>query len=171
MDQRMPKYERDFGTPLPQPASVNRISMIPLYDAALHHVQAWLTTGVAPPRQPLIEFADDPPEVVRDEHGIARGGIRLPQADVPIAQNSAIPVAPDVFSVLYGSSVPFPPDEVRRLYGDLATYLGRFEEAARSAEKAGVLLPRDVTALVDEARAAYPDQARSTSAQPDGDPF
>ena len=93
MDQRKPKYERDFGTPLPQPASVNGISMIPLYDAALHHVQEWLTTGAAPPQQPLIEFAGDPPDVVRDDHGIARGGIRLPQADVPIAQNSAIPVA------------------------------------------------------------------------------
>ena len=58
--------------------------------------------------------------------------------------------------MLYGSCVPFPPDEVRRLYGDLDTYLARFEEAARAAEKAGVLLPRDVTALVDEARAAYP---------------
>ena len=98
--------------------------------------------------------------MVRDEHGIARGGIRLPQADVPIAQNSAIPVAPDIFSVLYGSSVPFPPDEVRRLYGDLDTYLARFEEAARAAEKAGVLLPRDVAALVDEARVAYPAATR-----------
>jgi Alpha/beta hydrolase domain len=160
MDLRMPKYERDFGTPLPQPASINRISMIPLYDAALHHVQEWVTTGAAPPPQPLIEFAGDPPEIVRDEHGIACGGIRLPPADVPIAQNSAIPVAADIFSVLYGSCVPFPPDEVRRLYGDLATYLARFEEAARAAEKAGVLLPRDVTALVDEARAAYPAAAR-----------
>jgi hypothetical protein len=97
---------------------------------------------------------------VRDEHGIARGGIRLPQADVPIAQNSAIPIAPDIFSVLYGSCVPFPPDEVRRLYGDLATFLARFEEAARAAEKSGVLLPRDVTPLVDEARAAYIDATR-----------
>ena len=43
-----------------------------------------------------------------------------------------------IFSVLYGSCVPFPPDEVRRLYGDLAMYLARFEEAARAAEKAGV---------------------------------
>ena len=163
MDLRAPKYERDFGNPLPQPASINHISMIPLYDAALHHVHEWLTTGTAPPEQPRIEFAGDPPDVVRDEHGIARGGIRLPQADVPIAQNSAIPVADDIFSLLYGSCVPFPPDEVRRLYGDLATYLARFEEAARAAEKAGVLLPRDVTALVDEARAAYPDAARSTN--------
>jgi hypothetical protein len=102
--------------------------------------------------------------VARDEHGIACGGIRLPQADVPIAQNSAIPAADDIFSVLYGSCVPFPADEVRRLYPDLATYLERFEDAARAAERAGVLLPRDVTALVDEARDAYAEAVR----EPDG---
>ncbi len=118
--------------------------------------------GHAPPEQPRIEFGGDPPEVVRDEHGIARGDTRLPQADVPIAQNSAIPVADDIFSPLYGSCVPCPPHEVHRLYGDFATYLARFEEVARAAEKAGVL-PQDVAALVEEARAAYPDAARSTA--------
>jgi hypothetical protein len=161
MDLRAPRYLRDFGTPLPMPPSVNHISMIPLYDAGLHHLHQWLTTGTAPPTPPLIEFAGDPPDVVRDEHGIARGGIRLPQADVPIAQNSAIPVADDIFSVLYGSSVPFPAGKVRELYGDAATFLARFEEAARAAEKAGVILPRDVGALVEEARVSYPNAEAS----------
>jgi hypothetical protein len=161
MDLRAPKYERDFGASLPMPPTVNRISMIPLYDAGLHHLQQWLTTGTTPPTPPLIEFAGDPPEIVRDEHGIARGGIRLPQVEVPIAQNSAIPVAEDIFSILYGSSVPFPVTKVRELYGDVATFVGRFEEAARAAEKAGVLLPRDVLALTDEARASFPVTATS----------
>jgi hypothetical protein len=156
MDLRAPKYARDFGTPLPMPPSVNRVSMIPLYDAGLHHLHQWLTIGAEPPTPPLIDFAGDPPEVVRDEHGIARGGIRLPQVEVPVAQNSAVPVADDIFSVLYGSSVPFPAAKVRDLYGDAATFLARFEEAARAAEKTGILLPRDVLTLTDEARASYP---------------
>ena len=118
MDLRAPRYERDFGTPLPMPPNVNHISMTPLYDAALHHLHQWLADGRAPPAPPLIDFAGDPPEVVRDEHGIARGGIRLPQVEVPIAQNSAIPVADDIFSLLYGSSVPFPAAKIRALYGD-----------------------------------------------------
>ena len=164
MNLRAPKYERDFGAPLPMPSSVNEISMIPLYDAGLHHLQQWLTNGTAPPAPPLIEFSGDPPHVVRDEHGIARGGIRLPQADVPLAQNSAIPVADDILSVLYGSSVAFPAAKVRQLYGDQATFLARFEEAARAAEKMGVLLPRDVSALVDEARASYHDAAATPTA-------
>ena len=43
MDLRAPKYERDFGTPLPMPPNVNQIPMTPLYDAALHHMHQWLT--------------------------------------------------------------------------------------------------------------------------------
>ncbi|MET0578021.1 MAG: alpha/beta hydrolase domain-containing protein [Ilumatobacteraceae bacterium] len=161
MDLRAPRYERDFGMPLPMPPNVNHVSMTPLYDAALHHLHRWLTTGEAPPTPPLIDFAGDPPDVVRDEHGIARGGIRLPQVEVPIAQNSAIPVADDIFSVLYGSSVPFPAAQIRAMYGDAATYLARFEVAARAAEEAGLLLPRDVPALVDEARASFPEETAS----------
>jgi hypothetical protein len=157
MDTRAPKYERDFGSALPVMAGMNRIPLMPLYDSALHHLKRWLEDGTPPPVQPRIEFSDgETPEIVRDEHGIARGGIRLPQADVPIACNSAVPMGSDIYSILYGSSVPFPAEKVRALYGDRATYLAQFEDAARRAEKAGVLLPRDVDALVDEARDAYP---------------
>lgn len=144
MATRGPKYERDFGTVLPVTPGINRIPLMPLYDAALHHLHRWLTEGTPPPEQPKIEFEGDPPAIVRDEHGIARGGIRLPQVEVPIAQNSAIPLADDIYSILYGSSVPFPKDQVLAMYGDRDAYLDRFEEAARTAEKAGVLLPRDV---------------------------
>jgi hypothetical protein len=41
------------------------------------------------------------------------------------------------------------------LYGDEATYLSRFEGAARLSEKAGVLLPRDIARAVEEARLEY----------------
>jgi hypothetical protein len=141
--------------------------MIPVYDAGLHHLDQWLTTGTGPPSQPLIEFAGDPPEVVRDHHGIACGGIRLPQVEVPIAQNSAIPVADDIFSVLYGSSVPFSKPLLRELYGDAATFVARFEEAAHAAEKAGVLLSRDVGPLTDEAQASFLDLTAMTGADVD----
>ena len=152
MKTRAPKYERDFGTALPLAEGINRVPMVPLFDAALHHLHTWVDGGPPPPVQPLIEFAGDPPEVQRDEHGLAKGGIRLPQVDVPVAQNSAIPLGDDIYSRLGGSSVPFPAEQVRSLYGGESGYLARFEQAAREAEKAGVLLPRDVDALLDEAR-------------------
>ena len=114
MDVRAPKYEREFGVAQPVMQQMNRIAITPLYDAALHHLNRWVGGGEAPPVQPLIEFAGDPAEVVRDEHGIAVGGVRLPQADVPVAQNSAIPLGQDIYSMLWGSSHPVRRREARR---------------------------------------------------------
>jgi hypothetical protein len=154
IEGRRPKFERDFGSELPMPAatSINEVPMIPLFDSAIHHLHSWLNGGQPPPIQPRISFAGDPPEIVRDEHGLAVGGIRLPQVEVPVAQNSAIPLSDDIHSRLGGSCVPFPSETVTALYGDQDTYLKRFADAARAAEKDGVLLPRDVEALIDEAR-------------------
>ena len=126
--------------------------MIPLFDTAIHHLHGWLNGGSPPPIEPRISFTGDPAEIVRDEHGIAVGGIRLPQVEVPVAQNSAIPLTDEIYSRLGGSCVPFPPETVTALYGDQSTYLSRFVEAARAAEKDGVLLQRDVEALIEEAR-------------------
>jgi hypothetical protein len=155
MAVRTPKYAREFGTPPPVMRKMNRIAITPLYDAALHHLNRWVNGGAPPPRQPLIDFAGDPPEVVCDAHGIATGGVRLPQAEVPVAQNSAIPVRADIFSLLWGSSHPFDAATLDALYGDEASYVAQFEAAARRAEQAGVLLSRDIAPLVEEARREY----------------
>ena len=154
---RQAKSLRDGLVTAPLAEGINRIPMIPLYDAAFHHMQRWLTDDTAPPSQPKVEFAGDPAEVVRDEHGIASGGIRLPQADVPLAQNSAIPLKDDIYAYLGGSSHPFPREKVHAHYGDKATFLAKFEAAAKQSVAAGVLLPRDVPLLLAEAAATYPN--------------
>ena len=148
---RQDKLIRDGVRVVPLAQGINRIPMLPLYDAAFHHMQRWLTQGTPPPIQPKVDFAGVPEEVVRDAHGIAVGGIRLPQADVPLGVNSAIPLADDVFAYLRGSSHPFTAEKLRALYGEKAAFLARFEAAAQRAVVAGVLLPRDVAPLVAEA--------------------
>ena len=80
---RSPKYERDFGAPMQVTPGINRVPMVPLFDAAIHAMHGWVSTGKPPRSQPLVKFAGEPPAVVRDEHGIAKGGIRLPQVEVP----------------------------------------------------------------------------------------
>jgi hypothetical protein len=152
---RSPKYERDFGAPMQVTPGINRVPMVPLFDAAIHAMHGWVSTGKPPRSQPLVKFAGEPPAVVRDEHGIAKGGIRLPQVEVPLATNSAIPLANDVYSILGGSSVPFSPEKVAKLYRNRGEYLEEFAIAARAAQSAGVLLPRDVAALGEEAVVAY----------------
>ncbi len=160
MASSSPRMERDFGfaIPLDDPSmqSINRVSIAPVVDAALRHLEAWLVDGTPPPVQPRIAFEGDPPQVVRDDDGIARGGIRLPQVDVPLAHNSAIQQSPDVFSRLVGFHEAFPEEKVRALYGDRATYLQRYDEATRAAVAAEVILPRDVDPLLAEAAAAFP---------------
>ena len=155
MDVRAPKYEREFGTAQPVMQQMNRIAIAPLYDAALHHLNRWVSGGEPPPIQPKIEFTGGPAQVVRDGHGIAIGGVRLPQADVPVAQNSAIPLGQVIYSMLWGSSHPFDAATLDTLYGDEGTYIERFTDAAERAVAQGVLLPRDVGPLVDEARSEY----------------
>ena len=90
-------------------------------------------------------------------------GVRLPQADVPVAQNSAIPLGQDIYSMLWGSSRPFDRAELDSLYGDEDTYVARFTEAAERSVAAGVLLPRDVAPLVEEARHEYRRNAGEAS--------
>jgi hypothetical protein len=154
---RQARLDRDQVRTLPLTEGINRIPMLPLYEAVFHHMHRWVSEGVLPPSQPKVEFAGDPAEVVRDEHGIARGGIRLPQAEVPLGQNSAIPLKDDVFAFLGGSCHPFSRDKIHALYGSKANFLARFEAAATRAVEAGVLMPRDVPGLIAEASGDWPD--------------
>lgn len=155
MDVRAPKYTREFGVAQPVMQQMNRIAITPLYDAALHHLHRWVAGGDPPPIQPLIEFVGEPAKVVRDEHGIAVGGVRLPQADVPVAQNSAIPLGDDIYSMLWGSSHPFDAAKLDGLYADEDAYIERFTQATHAAVAAGVLLPRDIDPAITEARSEY----------------
>jgi hypothetical protein len=152
---RNKKYEREFGVAPLLPENMNRIALTPYYDAALHHLKRWVDGGAPTPRQPLLEFAGEKPELVRDEHGIAKGGIRLPQAEVPVATNSSIPISQDYPGSLRGSNRPFSAEKLAALYGGETKYLSRFEEAARRAVEAGVLLPRDVAPALAEAGQEY----------------
>jgi hypothetical protein len=130
---------------------INAIPIGPVYDAVYYHMQRWLTDDIAPPVMPRIDFKEGTSQPVRDEHGIAMGGIRLPQADSPLGQNSAIPLNEDIFALLGGSCVPFSKEKVLSLYGDKASYLSQFESNARAAVASGVLQPRVLEGLSMEA--------------------
>ena len=162
---RNKKYEREFGVAPALPQNMNRIALTPYYDAALHHLERWADGGAPPPSQPLLEFSGERPEVVRDEHGIAKGGIRLPQADAPVATNSSIPITNDFSGSLRGSNHPFGAAKLDALYGGEAQYLARFEEAAQRAVRAGVMLERDVAPALEEAAQEY-QRARATAVGP-----
>ncbi len=149
--------ERDFGTvppglSLPADANPNTLSFAPVAEAALHHMQRWISGGPPPPPQPRVEFSGDPPTVVRDEHGNAVGGIRLPQ--LAAATGSHRGASPKGVPDLTGSSTPFEAETLRKLYPHRDVYLARFEAAVRHGLEQGFLLPRDAERLRTQAAAA-----------------
>ena len=150
------KAARDFGAPFitsvePGP-HVSDLDVQPVRDAALHALCAWVSTGEPPSEQPRLEIDLDRDEVARDRLGIARGGIRLPDVEVPVVRYQGTNELPGL-GWLGGSATPFDMATLRAEYPDRQVYLTRYERAARAAHRAGVLLPRDRDAMVETARA------------------
>ncbi|MFI5053455.1 MAG: alpha/beta hydrolase domain-containing protein [Acidimicrobiia bacterium] len=145
-DAMQATMERDFGGagmldllngPGPTP---NDVDYDPVVDAALHHIQAWMTGGPPPPAQPRIDVTGDPVAIVRDEHDIATGGVRLPDLMVPVATlSSATPN--EGLGSLSGSRVDFDVATIRALYSGRDDYLARYEAAIQAGVDAGFLLP------------------------------
>jgi hypothetical protein len=159
----MKRLGRDLGLELPVDTAFHA-STHQVTDAALHHMHAWINGGPPPPRQPVIATAGDPPFMQRDSDGIARGGVRLPHAAVPLSGTSSGPGPTTSAGPDFGPSyVDFPAEELWRRYGDRAHYLVQFERAAQDAVDAGVLLEREVELLLVEAAAAF---LRATSPVP-----
>ncbi|MEO5841216.1 MAG: alpha/beta hydrolase domain-containing protein, partial [Acidimicrobiales bacterium] len=149
---RLPSnWPRDLGTedsPMGTPADANILNMEPVRSAALQHFQRWLTDGTAPPRQPPIEFDVEArgPVIRRDHLGIALGGVRLPEVDVPTACHRGL--ARDGTLVLTGSTTPFSDEMLHALYPTRAVYRDRYTQAVAAAVEAGVVLAPDADRMI-----------------------
>lgn len=129
---------------------VSEVMWLPTVDAAIRHVHDWLVHGTPPPRQPSITINGDPATIERDEHGNARGGIRLPELEVPTATYQGMTEN----SFLGGTTQPFPPDKLRRLYPTHQTYVDMVTSAANAAANSGVIRPQRATEYIEAARSA-----------------
>jgi hypothetical protein len=146
-------WPRDLGIeahPMAPSSGTDQLMMEPVRAAALMQMQRWLTKGEPPPHQTPIAF--DGGRVCRDAHGNAKGGVRLPDLEVPTGRHRGL--GPDDTLAMFGTSDTFSPQVLQSLYPDHETYVGRFEEAARAAVEAGVLLDVDAAAMVERARQA-----------------
>ncbi len=157
-----PMFERDgidfaFGGTAGEqfvPQNPNVLSFTPAYRAAFSHFHRWLDDGTVPPAQPRIEVAPgDPPTVVRDADGNARGGIRQPDFAVPTGVHQGANEG-DVLASLIGYSRAFTRDELVARYGDGATYLKRWNAALDDAVASGCVLAEDAPAMREGAEAA-----------------
>ncbi len=130
--------------------------------AAFSALTRWVRDGVTPRQSPAIELGDPAqadPAVVRDTHGNAKGGIRLPELEAPTAtldgaRNDVAQATPGVqnFCFLYGRTQAFDAPALAALYPTHDGFVKKFNEAAD-------LLVRDGYWLKPEA-----DQARAAAA-------
>ncbi len=150
------KATRDFGAPFIADVRpglhVSDLAVQPARDAALHALVEWVRTGGPPPEQPRLDVDLNGGGLVRDAHGIALGGIRLPEVDVPIATYQGTNDQPGL-GWLGGSMSPFEPATLHAAYPTRQDYIDRYERSARAASRTGVLLPRDRDTMVERARA------------------
>jgi hypothetical protein len=145
MERIMAKHQRDdvSGLAAVDASSMSPVPWAPVLDAAINHVQRWMTDGTPPPSQPPIELtAGDPVAVVRDADGNAIGGVRVPEMDVPLARHIAAMQEAGAAGLM-GQWSPLAFDVVRDRYPDASAYLAAHDAAARAAVDAGVLLPHD----------------------------
>lgn len=115
----------------------------PTADAAFRYVHRWVNGGPPPPSQPLIEVSNSGGKlaIVRDEFGNAKGGVRLPELEVPIARYDGANDAAGPLNRLTGRTTPFAPDVLKRLYPTHADYVRKVTAAASAAEREGVIAP------------------------------
>jgi hypothetical protein len=147
------QFRRDLGfamTGCDRP--VNTLPARYVMNAALRSLEEWIRDGKPPASLTRIEISGSPPQIVRDELGNARGGLRMPQIAVPMARYG--PENSPGACRLMGTTIPFDDEILRRLYSSRADHRSRYEAAARFAVEEGFLLPEDLGAVLDEARSA-----------------
>ena len=131
------------GGPLGCTQPINAGPTFAVQNAAVAHLDRWVRHGTLPPRAPRIKTtlaANGEPVIVRDEHGIAVGGVRTPLVDVPLATNTGKANAGGSFCSLFGTSTPFDATTLAALYPTPADYAAKFDHAADATVKAGFWL-------------------------------
>jgi hypothetical protein len=117
-------------------------------NAAIFHLNRWVTKKIAPPIAPRLEtLTVAPVTYALDGSGNARGGVRSPQVDVPIAAlggttNTGNPPL-GTFCRLFGTTVPFTPEQLMAAYPTHDRFVGEWQKAIDQAVKAGFLLSAD----------------------------
>jgi hypothetical protein len=132
----------------------SEVDKAPVMEAATFHLQSWINGGAPPPSQPTIDIIAGPtPKIARDEFGNAKGGVRLPEMEVPVAHYIGRMDGPTADLNMGGETVPFSPEVLHRLYPSHADYVAKVAAAAEGAAKAGVIRRHSVKDYVADAQA------------------
>jgi hypothetical protein len=119
-------------------------------EAALVQIQNWIDYGKEPPHIPAIQAVNMIFGYKMDKHGNVKGGVRLPEIEVPVAQYFVNMTK----TGLGGYKIPFKEKEIIKLYPTHQEYVDKVTAAARAAEKAGIILPYRAEQYIKEAAAS-----------------
>jgi hypothetical protein len=151
-EYRMPISERDLGAPPEYECAQPPFSRVPVHHvtgAAYDHLVRWIEEGTPPPTAEPLELNADGTKV-RDELGLAQGGIRLSQVEVPTALNTG-DNAGETFCRLFGTYVPFDEATLDQLYPSHIGYVARVAAVDKANLRAGYILPADAWENMTEA--------------------
>ena len=128
----------------------NLLSYRPVLSSAYRAMHAWLVDGTPPPTFPTVRVTGEG-AIVRDEHGNALDGVRLPELVAPVAEYHGRDDDAPGLQMLYGWAHPFSRDELRGLYASRAAYVDAYRRGTDELAAAGGLRPEDVAARHDDA--------------------
>jgi hypothetical protein len=113
--------------------------------AAVAALNRWVTRGTRPPRSPRLETVSvSPPRLAVDASGIARGGIRTPAVDAPVATLSGLgQTGGTQFCNIFGTTVPFSNQQLRARYRNHGGFVRAWSVATLRSFGAGFLRPED----------------------------
>jgi Alpha/beta hydrolase domain len=142
----------------------------------LYHLFRWVDEGIAPPHAERIlldrDVTNDGSQMLLDELGNPRGGIRNPYVDVPVAKYGAViaaaeppiahpaawiaangPFGATLMCRLSAYQESFSKAELRKLYGSKREFVRKFEARLDELERAGWSLPVYHDLILADARA------------------
>lgn len=141
-----------------------------VHRAAYAALDRWVTKDMVPPVGVRIQTIgplnkDGSATVVRDQHGIAAGGIRLPRVAVPTSLNSgenrpANDAPENGFCGLYGTHQSFDAAVLETLYPTRAAYTRKVKAAVSRLVSSGFVLRDDAAVLTANAEGDFQHAGR-----------
>jgi hypothetical protein len=120
------------------PKPINAGPMHFAANAAFAALERWVRTGKAPKPAPRLEVSDGPPVTIAvDEHGNARGGIRTPAVDVPIARFTGVQAGGSLVCLIFGTTTLFDQPTLSALYPTPKAFLKPYRRSLKRALKNG----------------------------------
>ncbi|MFT4615061.1 MAG: hypothetical protein ACI9NT_002213 [Bacteroidia bacterium] len=135
--------------------------------AAIASVNRWIITGEAAASASVLELDAQGMGYALDSLGNAKGGVRTPYVDAPVATfaGSGQPTLPGVgdFCGLFGITELFDEAQLQALYPDKQAYIDAIDTTTDSAVEAGFLLPKDAALIKERARTSPLPAAHPTA--------